>query len=114
MKKADVRRFGRFHDVGCVACHKRGLYRLTQAHHLNLGGNAGQKRRGHDKSLPLCEWHHQGITHDGKTAAEMRALLGPSLAVSSRDFRHEFGSDDELLAEADELIDAHERRARGA
>lgn len=74
-----------------------------QVHHLNLGGKAGQKRRGRRVSIGLCEWHHQGIPIM-PTEALTRATFGPSLAKESRAFRQEFGTDDVLLAEQNELI----------
>lgn len=74
-----------------------------QVHHLNLGGKAGQKRRGKKFSIGLCPWHHQGQPIMA-TEAQTRAALGPSLAHESRAFRQEFGTDDALLAEENELI----------
>ena len=92
------RRWGRFESVGCVACRLDGfLNRCIQVHHLNIGGKAGQKRRGHDFTIPLCPWHHQG--------QDTGICLGPSLALESRKFRERYGSDDDLLAMTNSLLE---------
>jgi len=41
------------------------------------------------------------------------ALLGPSLAHASKRFREVFGTDEELLFEANRLITEHQQRATG-
>ena len=107
------RRYRRLHELGCLACRKRGFHSEAQIHHQNLGGRAGQKRVGNRATIPLCAWHHQSIPWEGRTRTEMEQILGPSLALSSRAFRDEFGSDESMLAEADALIGEVERAARG-
>lgn len=69
----------------------------TEEHHLNLGGMAGQQRRGDDFSVPLCEYHHRAAPITGWSYSEMRKLFGPSLAKESKAFRETYGSDDDLL-----------------
>jgi hypothetical protein len=83
----------------CLPCEIEDVQQPfpTTEHHLNLGGNAGQKRRGDDYSIPACEWHHQGKLLPGMTRDAMCHLYGPSLAVNSRQFRFAYGSDDSLL-----------------
>ena len=99
------RRFSLFPEIGCIACRHAGfLNNQTQVHHLNFDGKAGQKRRGDEFSVPLCPWHHQGLTPDGMNTRQMRVELGPSLALHSREFRAVFGSDDWLLAETNRLL----------
>jgi hypothetical protein len=65
-------RWLRFDIVGCVACRKDGrVNRQYEHHHLNFNGKAGQKRLGHDFTIPLCGWHHVGRPpegHDSKWA----------------------------------------------
>lgn len=39
-----------------------------------------------------------------RTASETEALLGPSLARNSREFRQVFGSDDALLAQTNRML----------
>jgi hypothetical protein len=92
-------RWDRFRFVGCVACRKEGFPNFHyEVHHLNVGGKAGQKRRGHDFTIPLCEWHHRGI---GPCDED---IYGPSLAKQSKAFRARYGTDDDLLAYTNEMI----------
>jgi hypothetical protein len=111
--KANQRRFGRIYEIGCLACRKRGWFNDCQAHHLNLDGKAGQKRRGDECSIGLCPWHHVGEPIGGMTAAECRRRLGPSLKLESVAFREKFGEDDELLRWQNELIEESESNVVG-
>lgn len=96
--------------IGCLACRRRRIrFQPCQVHHLNLDGKAGQKRRGQRVSIGLCPWHHQGQPPAGCDERRARLIFGPSLALHSRAFRLEFGSDDDLLAEEERLIE--ERKA---
>jgi hypothetical protein len=84
----------------CVACQELGVHAQplpTEAHHLNAGGRAGQKRRGPEFSVPLCGWHHRGVPLGKVPANLMAAVYGPSLARQSKAFRARFGDDDHLL-----------------
>jgi len=87
-------------SMPCIACQLEGCEQMsrTTEHHLNLGGKAGQKRRGDDYSIPLCVYHHQGYPPGGMTRDEAAFHYGPSLAHSSKMFRFTYGSDDHLLA----------------
>lgn len=98
------RRFRRIYDVGCLCCRVRGWRNECQAHHLNLGQHAGQPRLGDDATVGLCPWHHEGKPVGGRTQAQCRRMLGPSMALESKAFREEFGSDADLLAKQNELI----------
>jgi hypothetical protein len=87
MTLADQRRIDRFRHIGCIACliegDKRGMRRRNTSydiHHLNEGGKAGQKRRGDAFTIPLCPWHHRGVTEWLWTAKKMAEWMGPSLA----------------------------------
>lgn len=83
----------------CIACEieRQTQPNRTTEHHLNLGGMAGQKRRGDEYSVPLCEWHHQGYPPGDMTASDATFVYGPSLPRSSKRFRQTYGSDDYLL-----------------
>lgn len=70
----------------------------TESHHLNLGGNAGQVRRGDEFQIPCCGWHHRGLLKPRMSRDGMTHIYGPSLAVDSRQFRLAYGDDDSLLA----------------
>ncbi len=102
--KAQVERFEAMQEIGCIACRKMGNRGGAEIHHLNLGGKAGQKRRGHDFTIPLCAWHHRGVPMPGLSVAWTTLNRGPSLSTQSRLFRAAFGTDDELLAEVNKLI----------
>lgn len=107
--EARKRRFVRIWAIGCLACRKRGWWAVPEVHHLNLGGHAGQKRRGDEYTVGLCGYHHQGkVPSAFKTLKQCRRRLGPSLKHESVAFRATFGSDDELLAEQNELIERAE------
>ncbi len=106
--KAQVERFEALKELGCIACRKESRSRIwcgpVEVHHLNFDGKAGQKRLGHDYTIPLGKYHHQGVTRDGFRLSEMVAEFGPSLKLKSKAFRERYGTDDELLAEVNKLI----------
>lgn len=110
---AQQRRFDRMKDpdpdtgVGCLVAHILGFKFIPAAvHHLTIGGHHGQKRRGHDFTIALNDWSHQGrpLSEYGWDADECRLRLGPSFAIEPNAFRETFGSDDELLALQNELL----------
>jgi hypothetical protein len=82
-------------------------------HHLNFDGKAGQARRGDEYTIGLCPYHHVGEPIYGMSVEQCRDVLGPSLKLHSRAFRDEFGSDDDLLARQNELIERAERAVTG-
>lgn len=90
-------RFNNLHRVGCVACwlfaQKR---RPCEIHHLTIGGRHGQKRRGHDFTIGLCDWHHRGVA-DHTLPGLMRDAYGASYALEPKAFRDEIGEDEHLL-----------------
>jgi hypothetical protein len=91
--KADIARFEKLHRIGCLCCRKAGSgYRAPEIHHILSGG----RRISHQATLPLCE-HHR-IPSTG-------AVVGPSLADGSRVFSAKWGTQLELLAEVNALID---------
>lgn len=109
-QKSQVReRFARLREVGCVCCRlnlvqgREATGQGTEIHHLNGGGQPGQARRGDLFTIPLCIWHHRGV---GLRADADR--FGPSWARGTKPFREVYGSDDELLAFANRLIQSDE------
>lgn len=95
-------------ELPCLACRLWGVYHQpfpTEAHHLTLGGKAGQKRRGDEFQIPLCRYHHQGHLLPHVDSKAMRALYGPSYARESKAFRVTFGNDDELLKLTNEQLE---------
>jgi hypothetical protein len=107
---ADRRRWGRFPDIGCVACRMDGRRNPnTQVHHLNRGGMAGRERIGHQATIPLCPYHHQGIPPEPFSAQWARENIGPSLAEGSKPFRERYGNDACLLAWTNEWLSNMDR-----
>jgi len=89
-------RFMLIKEIGCICCWIKGVPRVpAEIHHLTVGGKHGQKRRGHDYTIGLCQWHHRGVLP--YIGAQLAAGLGPSYALEPRRFREEFGTDDQLL-----------------
>lgn len=103
----DLERNKRFAIVKaeCIACRKRGYPDTpADAHHLLSTGRHGNgKRRGDEATIGLCKWHHVG-NPEGRNEATLFRMLGPSYFKHARQFREVFGSDDELLAEQNQLI----------
>lgn len=93
-------------SLPCICCKIEDVRQVqpTDEHHLNLGGKAGQKRRGDSYSVPLCAWHHQGYPPEGMNASEATFAMGPSLARSSKRFRETYGNDDRLLEMTNESL----------
>lgn len=92
-------RFRRLKEMGCIAClldRLPGVY--PEIHHLNGGGHAGQKRRGDEFTIPLCQWHHQGKPMPNTP------VDGPTLKYHSRAFRARYGTDDGLLSRTNSII----------
>jgi hypothetical protein len=91
--KADLRRFLKLVEIGCIACRKAGSgYRAPDIHHVLRGG----RRIGHQATLPLCPNHHRWPSNG--------SVVGPSLADGSKLFAAKFGTQNELLHEVNKLI----------
>jgi len=102
--KAQVARWDSMRARGCVACHLNGVdHGLARAsfgqgleiHHLLSGG----RRRGHDFTVCLCHYHHQGkfLPYPDHGYQEHAEHFGPSLERQSRRFHEFYGADDLLL-----------------
>lgn len=91
--KADLHRFDMLHRIGCIACRKAGSgYAIPEVHHVLSGG----RRIGHQATLPLCPHHHRFPSNG--------TVVGPSLADGSRVFAAKWGTQQQLLAEVNQLI----------
>lgn len=91
--KVDLARFDMLQRIGCLCCRKAGSgYRAPDVHHILSGG----RRISHQATLPLCPNHHR-FPSDG-------SVVGPSLADGSRLFAAKWGSQEQLLAEVNQLI----------
>lgn len=96
---AERRRFAALQDLGCIACRIAGRPgEPPDIHHIVEGG----RRLGHAFSLPLCPWHHRGVSELGSALATQ--VYGPSLARHKRDFVAWYGTEAELLRMVDDLI----------
>ncbi len=103
--KAQQARHDAIREAGCIVARMRGLgFVACEIHHLTVGGRHGAKRRGHDHVLGLNPWSHRGEPFGGRTAAQCRALFGPSYAREARAFRQQFGQDDELEEVQEEVL----------
>jgi hypothetical protein len=94
-------------QLPCLACVMEDARQPlpTEAHHLNAGGHAGQKRLAADVVVPLCGWHHRGAL-PGITAVHASVVYGPSLVLQPRQFKARYGNNDTLLKRTDELLEA--------
>lgn len=107
-------------EIGCIVARKRGIGFLpADEHHLTLGGRHGAPRLGHDQTVGLNRWSHQGrpLPEYGWDAAECRRRLGPSYAIEPDAFRalwtdtgNAEAAQDAMLAYQNQLIADHERR----
>ena len=108
-ESAIERRIRRIQDIGCICSRKRGWRVEADVHHLNMGQHAGAPRLGDEQTIGLSPWHHRGVPVNGMNAAQCRRILGPSMAHEPVKFREVFGSDQELLAEQNRLIEEWEQ-----
>jgi hypothetical protein len=102
--KAEQARFNKIKDMGlCMACYQDGNKepQYVEIHHF-LSGN---KRIGHMATAGLCEWHHRGATDFGLHFIDYTEAYGPSLANGSKPFRARYGTDKELLALQNALLE---------
>ena len=104
--------FRKLKEMRCIACQINiessrfmPTVRTTPEIHHQLSGN---KRLGHMFTVQLCTWHHRGEPSNGLSATTMSALHGPSLARQSRLFRQHYGSDEELLARVNSMLEKME------
>ena len=107
-KMAQVRRWDVMRAIGCIACIKNQtpMWRVPmeiEIHHLLSGG----RRLGHDFTVALCHWHHQAKRFPSTTSgyAAQAIHYGPSLEREPRRFHEMYGTDDELLARQNKLLE---------
>lgn len=117
---ADRQRFSLMQVLGCVVCHvffrKPGT--PGQVHHLVSGG----RRLGHQATICLHPWYHQGqpprVRYAGAflqlTTDQATYRYGPSLALDKPAFERRFGTELELLEMQDALIGAYQALEAGA
>lgn len=112
---AQIARRNRMQEIGCIAClinEQDGKPTLRpyapklDIHHLTNGA----RRLGHDETVCLCQFHHKGDWWPFETAgyAEMEAIYGPAYHRAKRIFHYTYGSDAELLAGQNLLLQVRE------
>lgn len=104
----DLERFAKLYALGCIitlAYH--GEYEPATIHHITDCG----RRMGHDFTIPLSPWYHQGIPPANLRPSEAEKRLGPSLARSKCMFAERWGGEMFLLSITDQLIKSPRFRA---
>ena len=92
-------------EAGCIVAHKLRLgFVPCEIHHLTTGGKHGAKRLGHDYVVGLNSWSHRGEPFGGLTADQCFEMFGHSYARYPRAFRETVGTDLELLALQNEVL----------
>lgn len=101
----DEKRYQALHDIGCIACRIKNYTPcgIVTIHHLVDKGYR-KHSGGNQATIPLGQWHHQGIPYIDLSLSYMRSKWGPSLALEKREFVREFGSERELLAMVNEML----------
>jgi len=96
----DPKRLARVRELGCIICHRIGLYRPAEAHHPRTGVGMGQKA-GDDRAIPLCADHHR--------------TGGPGMAFHAgpRLWEQIHGTQAELLEETNALLAGKELPVAG-
>lgn len=93
-------------EIGCVPCILDGrLGEPPDMQHIIVGN----KRLGHDETYACCPWHHRGVPKEGMLPSMMTQVFGPSLAHGSKPYHRRYGSEMELLAAQNALIEKFER-----
>jgi hypothetical protein len=114
---ADQARFEILRRIGCTACYINRMTGLASAqlahrnleiHHLLSGG----RRIGHEATVCLCHYHHQGkrLPFVEYGYREQALVFGPSLEREPRRFREVYGADQELLNFQNKLLADQIRR----
>lgn len=79
MTKAELIRYGKLTDIGCVLCHHLGTPGTpAEIHHLRTGQGMAQRAKN-DMTIPLCHIHHRssrGFHGLGKRAFEAEYGIG--------------------------------------
>lgn len=102
--------------LGCLCCWinraQKGLATASFArarpgleiHHLTSAG----RRIGHDHTICLCRYHHQGdlLPYTGAGYREQAVRFGPSYGREKARFRSVYGADVDLLALQNSMLGA--------
>ena len=100
--KAAQARFRALQDLGCICCLLECVgWMAPDIHHIVDKGYR-EHSGGDMATLPLCPWHHRGLTPEGMTTAYAIQRLGPSLKLDKKQFNRTYGGERRLL----ELVNA--------
>lgn len=93
-----MNRLAALHDMPCICCVLQRCEQPfpTEAHHI-VSQSYRKHSGGDEASIPLCQWHHRGELLYPLSSREMKALYGPSLARSKREFKIVYGNERSLL-----------------
>lgn len=100
---ADIERFAKLRALGCVVSKIYfNRWEPAEIHHLV----EGRKRLGHQFTIPLSPWFHRGVPpRFDMRPSEATKEIGPSLALSKREFVARFMTERQLLERTNELIE---------
>jgi len=99
VKKADRDRMAKLKEMPCICCGRQPV----EIHHIVDKGYRAHSG-GHQATIPLCEWHHRGMPVGVWTVTETAARLGPSMALSKRQWNVRYGGERELLAKVNRIF----------
>ena len=89
------------HFMGCLPCL---LVKYPNSHCDYHHVVEGQRRVGEMWGYGMCLWHHKGIREGDwavLTRQEVVGILGPSHALSRKEFRAKFGTERSLVSVVD-------------
>lgn len=103
--KAAQLRFDLLRKLGCICCMKDSLgWRAPEMHHI-VGSSYRKHSGGDHDTLPLCAHHHRNEPPGNLRPSEAMQIFGPTLRAHKREFTARYGTERELLAETNALID---------
>ena len=96
LTKADKERGVKLRDLGCIVCiNEHELFTPAAIHHID-----GKTKPGcHDLTIPLCAFHHQIKSNNGKWVSRH--------GDNRNAFEAAYGLESELLSQVDGLINAY-------
>ena len=96
-------------NAGCVPCWLEAKLQErdyepepADIHHTN-----GQN---HDMTYANCPWHHRGVRKGQFDMLEMQRSFGPSMARNVERYRARYGTETELLAFQEVMLDEYCRK----
>lgn len=103
-------------QLGCLCCRQLDPALGEDAAHVRyaeFNHHVGARGRlGADVGTGECPWHHRAVQLDGVDRATMLRRFGPSRKwPGSRPFHARFGSDAELLARQEQLLEQYASHA---